>query len=142
MSLNSPAPFRVTSRDIEFRVRYAETDQMGVVYHANYLIWCEMGRTDFIRALGMSYAEMERSGIALAVSDVSVRYHAPARYEDLIRVRTTLTDLRSRLIAFEYLVANADSGQRLAAARTRLVSLDRGGRPTAMPEYIRQLFYG
>jgi acyl-CoA thioester hydrolase len=89
----------------------------------------------------MSYADMERSGILLAVSDLSVRYHAPARYEELIRVRTTLTDLRSRLIAFEYLVANAETDQRLATAQTRLVSLDRSGRPVAMPEQIRALFY-
>jgi acyl-CoA thioester hydrolase len=114
---------------------------MGVVYHANYLIWCEMGRTHFIREAGISYAEMERSGISLAVSDLSVRFHAPARYEDLIRVTTTLTDVRSRLIAFEYLVTNAENTQRLATAQTRLVSLDRAGRPIALPASIRQLFY-
>jgi acyl-CoA thioester hydrolase len=141
MSAERPSEFRALTREIEFRVRYAETDQMGVVYHANYLVWCEMGRTDLIRSLGMSYADMERSGILLAVSDLSVRYHAPARYEELIRVRTTLTDLRSRLIAFEYLVANAETDQRLATAQTRLVSLDRSGRPVAMPEQIRALFY-
>src|SRR6185437_10698792 len=112
MSLNSATPFRLTTREIEFRVRYSETDQMGVVYHANYLVWCEMGRTDFIRNLGMSYAEMERKGISLAVSDLSVRFHAPAKYEDLIRVRTTLTEFRSRLIAFDYLVSNASTNQR------------------------------
>lgn len=142
MPSGSLAPFHVTTREIEFRVRYAETDQMGVVYHANYLVWCEMGRTDFIRNLGMSYADMERSGISLAVSELSVRYHAPARYEDLIRVRTTLTDFRSRLVAFEYLVANAGTGQRLATAQTRLVSLDRAGRPVAMPDDVRRLFFG
>ena len=123
------------------RVRYAETDQMGVVYHAHYLVWCELGRTDLIRQLGMSYAEMERSGILLAVADLSIRYHAAARYEDLIRVRTTLTELRSRLIAFEYLISNAETAQRLATAQTRLVSLDRLGRPIAMPERIRKLFF-
>jgi acyl-CoA thioester hydrolase len=138
--VNPSASSASMTRDVEFRVRYAETDQMGVVYHANYLVWCEMGRTDFIRNLGMSYAEMEKSGIALAVSDLSVRFHAPARYEDLIRVRTTLADLRSRLIAFEYLVSNAETGQRLATAHTRLVSIDRAGRPISMPEHIRHLF--
>ena len=139
--VNPPASFRCTTREIEFRVRYAETDQMGVVYHANYLVWCEIGRTDFIRSLGMSYAEMERSGIALAVSDLSARFHAPARYEDLVRVRTTLVDLRSRLIAFEYLVSNAETGQRLATAQTRLVSIDPDGHPVAMPEHIRRIFF-
>jgi acyl-CoA thioester hydrolase len=70
----------------EFRVRYAETDQMGVVYHANYLVWCEVGRTDFIRAAGMSYREMEAAGVGLAVSDATMRFHAPARYDDVVRV--------------------------------------------------------
>ena len=141
MSVDSPQSFRTATRDIEFRVRYAETDQMGVVYHANYLIWCEMGRTDFIRQLGMSYAEMERAGISLAVSDLSARFHAPARYEDLIRVRTTLVALRSRMIEFEYLVSNAETGQRLASARTSLISIDPSGRPIALPDHVRRLFY-
>ena len=66
-------------------MRYAETDQMGVVYHANYLVWCEMGRTDFIRRLGLSYADMERNGIALAVSELSARFHAAAHYDELIK---------------------------------------------------------
>lgn len=134
-------PFRSTTGEIQFRVRYAETDQMGIVYHANYLVWCEMGRTDLIRSLGMTYAEMERSGVALAVSDLSIRFHAPARYDDLIRVRTTLIDLRSRLVAFDYLVSNAETDQRLATAHTRLVSLDPLGRPVAMPDQIRAIFY-
>lgn len=139
--VNPSAPFRFTKRHIEFRVRYAETDQMGIVYHANYLVWCDMGRTDLIRSLGMSYAEIERSGISLAVSDLSVRYHAPARYENLIRVETTLTDLRSRLISFDYIISNAETGQRLATAQTRLVSLDRLGKPTAMPDNLRRIFF-
>ncbi|MDE3054361.1 MAG: acyl-CoA thioesterase, partial [Gemmatimonadota bacterium] len=114
----------------ELRVRYAETDQMGVVYHTNYLVWCEIGRTDFIRELGVSYAELERQGIFLAVSDAGVRYHGAARYDDRIRVETRLADVRSRAVAFEYLIANADTGERLASARTALVSLDRAGRPS------------
>jgi len=69
----------------EFRVRYAETDQMGVAYHANYLIWCEIGRTDYIRQHGLSYARMERDGLLLAVSEANVRFHASARYDELVR---------------------------------------------------------
>ena len=110
---------------------------MGVVYHANYLVWCEIGRVEFIRALGTSYASLERSGVTLAVADASVRYHAPARYDDLVRVETTLADVRSRTITFEYLITNAETGGRLATARTTLISLDRGGRPSAMPEALR-----
>ena len=125
---------------IQFRVRYAETDQMGVVYHANYLVWCEIGRTEFIRTLGVSYAEMERAGVSLAVSEVSMRYHGAARYDNMIRVETTLSDVRSRMMTFDYLCSNAENGQRFVSARTSLVSLDRQGRPTALPAELRRLF--
>lgn len=126
--------------DVEFRVRYAETDQMGVVYHANYLIWCEVGRTDFIRARGMSYADMERAGVGLAVSDLSARFHAAARYDDLVRVRTTLTEVRSRGITFDYVITRQETGQRLVTARTALVSIDSTGKPVALPAAVRALF--
>ena len=124
----------------EFRVRYAETDQMGVVYHANYLVWCEIGRTDYIRDLGVSYAELERRGIGLAVSDLSIRYHAAARYDDLVRVATTLGPVRSRSIEFDYLITRADTGDRLATASTTLVSIDRDGRLVSLPGDVRALF--
>ena len=121
----------------ELRVRYAETDQMGVVYHANYLVWCEIGRTDFIRHVGVTYAELERRGVALAVSDASVRYHGAARYDDRIRVETRLAEVRSRAVTFQYLIFHADTGDRLASARTALVSLDADGRPRALPPEFR-----
>jgi acyl-CoA thioester hydrolase len=126
--------------EIEFRVRYAETDQMGVVYHTNYLVWCEVGRTDFIRKRGMSYADIERSGTLLAVADLSARFHGAARYEELVRVRTTLADLQSRLIVFDYLITNAETNERLVTARTSLVSVDASGRPRKLPPEIRDLF--
>jgi acyl-CoA thioester hydrolase len=140
MSSNSPRTPGSLTHEIELRVRYAETDQMGVVYHANYLVWFEMGRTDFIRRLGVSYADMERGGISLAVSELSARFHAAARYDDVIRVHTTLADVRSRMIAFAYVVANATTSQRLVSAKTTLVSLDRNGRPAALPAELRALF--
>jgi len=126
--------------DVEFRVRYAETDQMGVVYHTNYLVWCEVGRTDFIRARGMSYADMERAGIGLAVSELSARFHAAARYDNMIRVRTTLAEARSRRVVFDYLIIRADTGDRLVTARTALIAVDANGRPTSFPSGIRALF--
>src|SRR5213595_84239 len=98
------------AHSIEFRVRYAETDQMGVVYHANYLVWCEMGRTHFIRQRGMSYADIERSGTLLAVSELSARFLGAARYEQLIRVQTTLAGIQSRSIVFDYVITNAGTG--------------------------------
>ncbi|HEY2855239.1 MAG TPA: thioesterase family protein [Gemmatimonadaceae bacterium] len=129
-----------SAQEIELRVRYAETDQMGVVYHANYLVWCEMGRTDFIRQLGLSYAEVERGGVSLAVSELSARFHAAAKYDDLIRVRTSLADIRSRMISFDYVISNAETNQRLVSARTTLISIDRNGKPTSLPSALRELF--
>lgn len=127
------------AHELEVRVRYAETDQMGVVYHTNYLVWCEIGRTELIRALsGTSYATLEAEGVALAVAELSIRYHGAARYDNLIRVRTSLTEARSRSVTFEYLISNAETGERLASARTVLVSLDPNGRPTRMPERLRE----
>lgn len=113
---------------------------MGVVYHTNYLVWCEVGRTDFIRARGMSYADMERAGVGLAVSELSARFHGAARYDDLVRVRTTLAEVRSRGITFDYVITRAESGERLVTARTALVSIDPSGRPVALPANVRALF--
>jgi acyl-CoA thioester hydrolase len=121
----------------ELRVRYAETDQMGVVYHSNYLIWCEIGRTDYIRGLGRPYAELEREGVGLAVADVTMRCHAPARYDELIRVETTLTEIKSRTLTFEYVITNAETGARLVSASTTLVSIDPEGRVVALPAAVR-----
>jgi acyl-CoA thioester hydrolase len=131
----------------EARVRYAETDQMGVAYHANYLVWCEIGRTDFIRALGVTYAEMERQGVRLAVSEAQVRFHASARYDDVVRIETTLAGVRSRMVEFAYelirVAAPGDSrGERLASARTSLISVNAEGRPVALPERFRTLLEG
>jgi acyl-CoA thioester hydrolase len=121
----------------ELRVRYAETDQMGVVYHSNYLIWCEIGRTDYIRALGRPYTELERDGVALAVAEATMRCHAPARYDDVIRIETTLTEIKSRTLTFDYIIAHAATDARLVTARTILVSLDPDGRVVALPAAVR-----
>ncbi|MEO7964370.1 MAG: thioesterase family protein [Gemmatimonadaceae bacterium] len=130
----NPVPFVV-----EFRVRYAETDQMRVVYHAEYLVWCEIGRTEFIRDAGLPYSEMEKRGVLLAVADAHLRYHASAKYDDLIRVETFLTVVRSRAITFDYVISHAESGVKLVSARTMLISLDRDARPTPLPTDIRTL---
>ena len=123
--------------DLELRVRYAETDQMGVVYHAEYLVWCEMGRTEYMRRLGTSYASIERSGTLLVVADVSIRYHAPARYDEIVRVETTLTDVRSRALTFDYAIFNGLDGTRLVTARTMLVATDLAGRPKPLATEVR-----
>jgi acyl-CoA thioester hydrolase len=138
MTVTSP------SAVIEFRVRYSETDQMGIVYHANYLPWCEMGRTDLIRRLWKSYARVEaEDGILLAVTDVHLRYHASARYEDVVRVTTTLEQIRSRSVTFAYLVERVVDGgatERLVSARTALVAIDRTGTPRKLPADLLAAF--
>jgi acyl-CoA thioester hydrolase len=129
---------RGTAHTVEFRVRYAETDQMQVVYHSNYLIWCEIGRTEFIRALAMPYAELERQNVTLAVVEASLRFHSAARYDNLIRVTTTIADVRSRTITFDYVISNAETGERFVTASTKLASLTRDSRLTTLPEQLRK----
>jgi acyl-CoA thioester hydrolase len=130
----------VPEHELQVRVRYAETDQMGVVYHTNYLVWCEIGRTELIRSLtGESYATLEQAGIGLAVSELSIRYHGAARYDNLVRVKTNVVEARSRSVTFEYLISNWDTGERFASARTVLISLDTSGRPVVMPDRVRRV---
>jgi acyl-CoA thioester hydrolase len=123
----------------DLRVRYAETDQMGVVYHANYLVWCEVGRTDFIRRCGMSYAEMEGQGVRLAVVGAELRLHASARYDDLVRVTTRVASLRSRAVEFAYEITRVADGARIATASTTLVSMSADGRTVTLAPEIRAL---
>lgn len=131
------------SCDVEFRARYSETDQMGIIYHANYLTWCEMGRTELIRTMWKPYSKVEKDGLRLAVTDVALRYHQSARYEDLIRVTTTLEQVRSRAVSFTYLVQRVeDDGRltRLCTARTGLTAIDPSGAPRTMPPDVLYAF--
>lgn len=125
-------------------MRYAETDQMGVVYHAHYLVWCEIGRTELMRALGLTYADLEKEGTMLAVADASIRFHSSARYDDVVTVETRLGEVRSRMVTFAYLIWRGHAGdrQRLASAETTLVALDSGGRPRSLPSHVLELFRG
>lgn len=120
------------------RVRYAETDQMGVVYHANYLVWCEIGRTDYIRRAGRSYAELERDGVRLAVSEATLRFHASARYDDPIAIHTVLAALGSRGLTFDYRIVHVDRGVTLVTATTSLVSINADGRLVRLPAEVYQ----
>jgi acyl-CoA thioester hydrolase len=112
---------------------------MQVVYHSNYLIWCEIGRTEFIRALGTPYAELERQNVTLAVVEASMRFHAGARYDNLIRVTTTVSDVRSRTITFDYVITNAETGERFVTASTKLASLTRDSKLTKLPESLQKV---
>ncbi|MGH9404333.1 MAG: acyl-CoA thioesterase [Terriglobia bacterium] len=123
------------------RVRYAETDQMGVVYHANYLVWFEIGRTDFCRQRGFAYREMEEGdGLYIMVAEARCRYKAPARYDDEIEVRTTLRGMRKRVLIFGYEVFRPLTGDLLAEGETVHVVTDRDGHPRVLPDKYRELF--
>lgn len=130
----------MTEGSIELRVRYAETDQMGVVYHANYLVWCEVGRTELMRQVGLPYTEVESSGVRLAVAEASLRFHSPARYDDLIRVRTVVDQVRSRSVTFAYTVERITplDVERLVSARTTLLATSESGSSRSLPANLLQ----
>jgi acyl-CoA thioester hydrolase len=115
---------------------------MGIVYHANYLPWCEIGRTELIRRLWRSYADLEEQGVLLAVTEVNLRYHASAKYDDLVRVVTTLDQVRSRAVSFNYEILRVDGEEtkRLVSARTELIAIDRGGAPVRLPPELIAAF--
>ena len=119
--------------EIRLRVRYAETDQMGVVYHANYFVWMEMGRVELCRQMGMRYRDMEQNGVLLTVAEVNCRYLAPARYDDEVIVSTAITQASSRLVRFGYEITSQDSGKKLATGATTHVFCDSSLRPTRLP---------
>ena len=115
----------------EVRVRYAETDQQGVVYHANFLVWMEIGRTGFLNAVGFPYPRLEADGVYFAVLDASCRYHGAARYDDRVVIATRCAEVRSRTATFVYDLSV--DGQRIAGGRTTLIALDGERRPRRIP---------
>lgn len=124
---------------VELRVRYAETDQMGVAHHANYLIWCELARTRHLADRGASYRELEEAGLRLPVTDVHVRHRAPARFDDLVRVRCWVRDIASRRVEFGYVIERQPDNQLLATARTSLIAVDTHHALTTIPQHVRDL---
>ncbi len=126
--------------ETRFRVRFFETDQMGVVHHAAYITWFEEGRSAFTRAIGYPYAQMERDGISLAVSEVSARYHQPARYDEEVIVAACLAAFPSRGMTFTYEVRRAADGALLVTGSTKHISVDAQGRTQRIPEEMRARF--
>ena len=123
------------------RVRYAETDQMGVVYHSNFIIWFEVGRVELLRQMGFSYKEMEQQDDChIAVVDVRCRYKAPARYDEQIVVHTELRNLRDSLLHFGYTVERAADGAVLAEGETTHLVVDRNFAKRPLPERYRAAF--
>ena len=117
------------------RVRYAETDQMGVVYHANYLVWFEVGRVELMRSMGLDYSTLEREeGCLIAVAEASARYKAPARYDDELVIRSRVSGARGPLIKFSYTIRRASDELLLCTGKTTHVVVGRDMRKRALPE--------
>lgn len=119
------------------RVRYAETDAMGIVHHAVYPVWMELGRSDLLRDLGHSYAEWEKRGVMLSVAELHVKYRAPARYDELVKVRTRLKEAGRRRVTFAYAILR--EGTRLAEGESVHVVTGPDGRACVMPDDLLQL---
>jgi acyl-CoA thioester hydrolase len=122
------------------RVRYAETDQMGVVYHSNYLIWFEVGRVEFIRQLGLNYKHMEEEGCGIAVVDVHVRYKAPARYDDELVIQTRLLAARGVVIRFGYRILRVPDGLLLCEGETMHVVVGMDMKKRSLPAKYAERF--
>lgn len=120
--------------EISLRARYAETDAMGVVHHASYIVWLELGRIELLRALGLPYHEIEAAGFLAVLTDLRARYLAPARFDDLVIVRAELDELRSRQISFTYRLRLAGTGAALLEGRSEHIFVARAsGRPARLP---------
>lgn len=122
------------------RVRYAETDKMGVVYHANYFVWFEVGRTDLLRSLGWTYREMEEDGVSLPVIEAHCQYHRSAKYDDELEVRAEGRMLSPVRMEFTYQVVRREDMAVAASGRTVHAAVDRAGKPCRLPDRIRQVF--
>lgn len=120
------------------RVRYAETDQMGIAWHGEYLAWFEVGRTDLLRGCGCTYRDLEAQGLRLPVIEVQARFLRPALYDDVLEIRTRLTDLRKVRVTFAYEVLRDGTEGPLATGSTSHAALDREGRPCRIPEDLRR----
>jgi acyl-CoA thioester hydrolase len=138
--VNLPNPALVVNEN-RIRVRYAETDQMGVVYHANHFIWFEVGRVELLRQLGFSYKDMEQQdNCFIAVVDARCRYKSPARYDDEIIVKTWLKNIRESVIHFGYELRRVDDGSLIAEGETTHIVADAQMRKTVLPEKYMKIF--
>ncbi|GIW51046.1 MAG: hypothetical protein KatS3mg081_0401 [Gemmatimonadales bacterium] len=130
---------RDTVSEIRLRVRYAETDQMGVAHHAQYLVWLEHARIEHLRRLGVSYRSLEEQGVRLAVAKTQVRYGAPARFDDELRIRCWVRESASRLLVFGYYIDRPLDGIAIATASVTLVPVDGRMRVIRLPRELLDL---
>jgi acyl-CoA thioester hydrolase len=127
------------AQTIDIRVRYAETDKMGVVYYANYFVWFEIGRCELLRTIGRSYRELEAEGVGLPVIEAHCEYKSPARYDDALQVKTTGKLLSPARVEFAYEISRPCDATVNATGRTVHAAIDTKGRPCRLPDYIREL---
>jgi acyl-CoA thioester hydrolase len=125
----------MTSGEIAIRVRYAETDRMGLLHHANYLVYFEQGRTELLRGQGLTYKDLEDQGFLLVLTKLEVRYRWPARYDDLVTLRTTV--VKTTAVRIDHRYEMACEGRLLAEATSTLACVDRTGRPQPLPEFLQ-----
>jgi acyl-CoA thioester hydrolase len=126
--------------DTTVRVRYAETDQMGIVYHANYLVWMEVGRVEYCRAAGIVYRDLEKDGVLLAVVEANCRYLSPALYDEEVVIGSWITTAHPRMLHFAYEMTEASSGRRLATGETKHVFCTPDHKPLKLPQKYRAVF--
>jgi acyl-CoA thioester hydrolase len=129
----------VSSSSSQIRVRYAETDQMGVAWHGGYFAWFEVGRTDYLRERGCTYRDLEAQGLRLPVIEARAEYRTPARYDDVLEIRTRLTEVRGARVSFTYEVHRGDGPDPIATGFTCHAALDATGRPRRLPEELQRL---
>lgn len=129
-----------TEKRSRFRVRYSETDQMGIVYHANYLPWFEVGRTDFLREAGVTYCELEQQGFLLPVTDAVLSYKQPARYDDVVEVRTRIGELTPLRLNFAYEIYRVADETLLVTGETKHVFTNQALKPVRLPRVLPDLY--
>jgi len=127
------------SHKVEVRVRYEETDQMGVVYYANYFVYFEIGRTEFLRSMGLPYGELEKANVFLAVFDAYCKYKAPARYDDLLVIKTWVSRLKHARVEMSYEIWRENETQLVVEGHTTLACLNEKGRPQLIPDNLLKL---
>ena len=122
----------------QVRVRYAEVDQLGIAYYAHYLVWLEVARVEYLRYLGITYAEVEKKGIKLPVHSCSMQYLLPARYDDLLNIQTRLSKIGQTSLTFEYEITNDKTKKMITKAETRLVCVDAEFKPIRIPKMLAE----
>lgn len=128
----------------QLRVRYSETDQMGVVYHGNYVDWFEIGRTEYFREQGVRYKDLEAAGILLIVSNIECSYHYPARYDDMVTIITTVEEVKRTKLKFSYEIRNSETDKLLVTGKSTHAFVNQNFKPVSLqreaPEYWQKVF--